>query len=154
METSGSVRLRVPIAASLSGLRGGRGRRFPQRSVPNPPSGQFKIGFAPSRIFQRYDRGGQREPFSAGIQPEMCWTVSRSCRQLPLREFCYLRVRRRISKIAGENYFYFCVRISFHEMIEINIKLMVFTSMQIGRFGWKWQLSLLELKLTIIISYI
>lgn len=76
METSGSVRLRVPIAASLSGLRGGRGRRFPQRSVPNPLSGQFKIGFTPSRIFQRYDRGGQRERFSAGIQPEMCWTVS------------------------------------------------------------------------------
>lgn len=153
METSGSVRLRVPIAASLSGLRGGRGRRFPQRSVPNPLSGQFKIGFTPSRIFQRYDRGGQRERFSAGIQPEMCWTVSRSCRQLPLREFCYLRVRRRISKIAGENYFCFFVY-EFRSTKWSKLILMVFTSMQIGRFGWKWQLSLLELKLTIIISYI
>lgn len=55
-------------------------------------------------------------------------------------------------KIGGENYFYFCVRISFHEMIEININ--GFTSIQIGRFGWKWWLSLLELKLTMIISYI
>lgn len=28
--------------------------------------------------------------FSAGIQPEMCWTVSRSRRQLPSQEFCDL----------------------------------------------------------------
>lgn len=150
METSGSVRLRVPIAASLSGLRGGRGRRFPQRSVPNPSLANLR-SVSPLREFSNDMTGVAR---GSGFLREFSRKCVGLCRQLPLREFCYLRVRRRISKIAGENYFYFCVRISFHEMIEINIKLMVFTSMQIGRFGWKWQLSLLELKLTIIISYI